>query len=108
MADRAALKVTILTGLGILLLLPLLPFLMEMAKLAGRYIPQEDIGADYALALAWAAVLGISIGFWPVPTAHRHALYRLWAVKCAVTLGVMLFTEWWYEMDAYDYFRMAR
>ncbi len=108
MFDRRSLRVTLLLALLMVALALLVPFLMEMAQIGGRSIPQEDIQSDYAIGLGWAALLGLSIAFWPVPGTHRDALLRLWGIKVVVTLGAMLFSEWYYEMDAMQLLRAGR
>lgn len=63
----------------------------------GRNIPQTDVATDYYTGLVWAAILGLSIIFWPVPASHKKALSWAWLGKCFVTLFVMLFYEAHYE-----------
>ncbi|EDN70405.1 conserved hypothetical protein, membrane [Beggiatoa sp. PS] len=75
---------------------------------AGRNIPQQDLIADYFTALAWAIALALSILFWPVPTRHKRVLSIVWLAKIFVTLGVMLFYEYNYGLDAYNYFYSAK
>jgi hypothetical protein len=101
-------RVTALTTLGIVASALIVPLLWQVAQWSGRHIPQDDVQGDYALGFAWALALGVSIGFWPVPLSHRKALLHLWIAKCVVALGLMLFSEWYYEMDAFDYYRNAR
>ncbi|OQW92517.1 MAG: hypothetical protein BWK78_01465 [Thiotrichaceae bacterium IS1] len=75
---------------------------------AGRNIPQPDLIADYFTALTWTIALGLSILFWPVSTQHKRALLTIWLAKIFVTLGVMLFYEYNYGLDAYGYFYSTR
>ncbi|OQW92731.1 MAG: hypothetical protein BWK78_00795 [Thiotrichaceae bacterium IS1] len=77
-------------------------------EVAGRNIPQMDLIMDYITALAWAIVLEISILFWPVPTQHKHFLLMIWLAKIFMTLGVMLFYEYNYVLDAYYYFYSSK
>lgn len=74
----------------------------------GRNIPQPRIEDDYFFAWVWAILLGLTILFWPVRLALKRNLMILWAAKTAVTLGLMLFYEWHYPLDAYFYFDTGR
>jgi hypothetical protein len=75
---------------------------------AGRNIPQPDLLTDYFTALAWAMSLGLSIILWPVPKPHKQALGIVWLAKIFVMLGVMLFYEYNYSLDAGGYFYSAK
>jgi hypothetical protein len=81
--------------------------LAEAIPALGRNIPGPDIDVDYLIAIGVALVLGISILVWPVRHDDRGPLLVLWAAKCAVALGVMLFYEAHYSLDAFAYFGFA-
>ncbi len=70
----------------------------------GRNIPQPEIERDYLVAVAWGALLLVSIFLWPVPGRDRKPLVLVWIAKLGVTLGVMLFYEYNYGLDAYFYY----
>jgi hypothetical protein len=63
-----------------------------------------DMTADYAIGVTAAFVLLALIYFWPVPAAHRRALFFLWLLRLGVTLGVMLPYEAFYGLDAAMFF----
>ena len=81
-----------------------MPGFIDLIEKLGHRIPQDDILGDYAKALAWAFVLGLSIIMWPVQKRDKSALLVIWCVKIVVTLGVMLFYENNYILDAYTYY----
>jgi hypothetical protein len=70
----------------------------------GHDIPTPDKLTDYLQGVLWAAFFGFSILFWPISVEDKRALLKLWAIRCAVTLGAMLFYENIYGLDAYQYF----
>ncbi|MGQ0537440.1 MAG: hypothetical protein ACT4R6_00715 [Gemmatimonadaceae bacterium] len=75
----------------------------------GRSIPTADVSADYVKGVLWAAALGASILFWPVQRDERRVLIALWGLRCAVTLGLMLWYEGHYSvLDAYEYFAVSQ
>jgi hypothetical protein len=74
----------------------------------GHDIPTADKLIDYLTGVLWAVFFGISIFFWPVSVEDKRALLKLWGVRCAVTLGVMLFYENIYPLDAYQYYLDAK
>jgi len=63
-----------------------------------------DLTTDYAAGVIAALVLLALIYFWPVPAAHRRALFFLWLLRLGVTLGVMLPYEAHYGLDASMYY----
>jgi hypothetical protein len=73
----------------------------------GRNIPGPDIEADYLIGLVLACVFTAIIAFLPIRAEERKALLTIWIAKCVVALGVMLFYEWNYPLDAYAYFGFA-
>lgn len=70
----------------------------------GKDIPDETMSIDYFTGVIFAFCLGVSIFFWPVSAKHRKWLLSAWLAKCFVVLGVMLFYENNYGLDAYAYF----
>lgn len=83
------------------------PTFVALVRSAGHRIPQPEIEADYFAGLVWAALLGAGILVWPAPTRDKPPLLVLWAAKCFVTLGFMLFYEWNYPLDSYYYFESS-
>ncbi|HEV2245353.1 MAG TPA: hypothetical protein VGW37_01755, partial [Terriglobia bacterium] len=71
----------------------------------GRNIPQPDIVSDYVRGWIWA--LGLALFLAVLPLKDGGPLLKLWLVKAAVDLGLMLIYEWHYPLDAYWYFRMG-
>ncbi|MBX6365663.1 MAG: hypothetical protein IRZ00_17480 [Gemmatimonadetes bacterium] len=85
------------------------PVVLGIVASFGRNVPSDDLAADYLVACLWALALGASVLFWPASAADRRALLRVWAVKVAVTLGLMLPYERHYAgLDAYSYFQQAQ
>lgn len=78
-----------------------------LVETLGHRIPQENLQADYLVALLWAIVLGISLMFWPVRRHDKFALALIWFVRVAIALGFMLVYESSYGLDAYNYFRRS-
>ncbi len=63
-----------------------------------------DMTTDYAAGVIAALILLSLIYFWPVPAAHRRALFFLWLIRLGVTLGAMLPYEAYYSLDAAMYY----
>ncbi len=78
---------------------------MNLVSVLGRNIPQGNISVSYVQAVGWALFLGVTIVVWPVPPQHRFDLLISWALRCCMTLLVMLSVEHSSErMDAYNYY----
>jgi hypothetical protein len=97
----------LLIVVGFLVFVYTLPHFLKLVEILGKRIPQKNIRLDYVIGVAWAAFLGVTIYFWPVPSAHKKALGYIWMVKCFVMLGLMLFYEHHYQVDSYGYFNAA-
>lgn len=85
-------------------------YLLDIVVLAGNRFspyPGEDLVTDYVLGVLWAAILGISILFWPVPSRDRRALIGIWLIKAIVALVLMLGYEYIYVFDPDGYFTNA-
>jgi hypothetical protein len=63
-----------------------------------------DMTTDYAAGVIAGFALLALIFFWPVPAAHRRALFPLWLLRVGVTLGAMLPYEAYYGLDATGYY----
>jgi hypothetical protein len=81
---------------------------LDIVAALGYRLPQEDLATDYAKGVAWAIVLGLSILAWPVSERNKQDLLWVWFAKSLVTLGLMLFYEWNYPLDAHGYFDESR
>lgn len=79
----------------------------QAAALSWR-IPGTDLGGDYLTGVLWSVVLAASLIVWPIRQRDRVALAGLWGAKCVICLGVMLFYESQYGLDAFNYFDFAR
>ena len=87
----------------------IVPRFLDMVVALGHNIPQNDLLTDYAFAVVWAVVLGMSILAWPVPFRDKRDLLWVWFAKVLMVLGFMLIYESRYSaMDAYDYFAGPR
>lgn len=60
---------------------------------------------QYLTGVVWALVLAVVIFL--LPLEERGVLLWLWAFRCALTLGVMIFYEKSYALDAFMYYRDA-
>ncbi len=74
----------------------------------GRHIPQNNLVTDYCVGLGWAAVLGLSISFWPVSAQDKRLLRLGWLARSVMTLGIMLLYEYQYDADSFSYFEVSR
>lgn len=72
----------------------------------GSQIGTHDLKLDYCIGLTAGLALGASILVFP--KKDRQDLFILWAIRCAVTLGLMLLYENSYSLDAFFYFREGR
>lgn len=100
------LSIGLVAGIAAALSTP--PILAAVVEL-GRSIPTADVSVDYVKGVLWAAALGASILFWPVDRDERRVLMALWALRCVVTLGFMLWYEGHYSvLDAYEYFAVSQ
>jgi hypothetical protein len=84
------------------------PRLADLIIACGHDIPQEDLATDYFRGLTWALLLWLSILIWPVSRRNRNCLLVAWGAKIVITLGLMLFYENSYGLDAYMYFDESR
>ncbi|MFA5117972.1 MAG: hypothetical protein WC695_03860 [Candidatus Omnitrophota bacterium] len=100
------LLITLALSMGLLCIA--LPAWFNLVEFLGKRIPQGSVWIDYLQGLLWAVFLGTTIFFWPVSSSDKKALAIVWAVKCFVMLGVMLFYEYHYQIDSYAYFSGAR
>lgn len=82
-------------------------FLAENIHVLGHNIPTTDIGSDYFRGFFWAAVLVPAILLIPCRPGEQVSLLVLWGLRCSVTLGFMLYYEYNYGLDAYQYFANA-
>lgn len=73
--------------------------------IAGQFYQDYSVVYDYIIALIWAICLGLSIFFWPVSHTDKKYLLIAWFAKIVVTLGLMLFYEANYSLDAFGYFQ---
>lgn len=84
------------------------PLYMKLVVLLGRNIPQQNIQLDYMKGIFWALILGLTIFIWPIRSQDKKPLFWIWVMKCTVMLGFMLFYEFNYILDSFNYFRGAR
>lgn len=97
-----------LLGIGMVVIILLIPSFLNLIEFLGKRIPQENIKLDYIIGVFWAVFLGLTILVWPVRPQDKKALLWIWAVKCFVMLGLMLFYEYHYQIDSFNYFSSAR
>ena len=83
----------------------LVPTFFGLVRTLGRNVPTTHIESDYAFAVAWAAVLGTGILFWPVSGRYKRDLLLVWLARVGVALVVLPVLEFsTAQMDAYSYF----
>ncbi len=97
-----------LLSVATVILILFLPKYLSLVELLGKRIPQENIRLDYIKGFLWAIFLGSTILIWPVRSQDKKALMWIWAVKCFVMLGLMLFYEYHYQTDAFAYFSASK
>ncbi len=83
---------------------------LQVVVFLGRPIPQENLVGDYLFAVAWAALIGLSISIWPVAPHYKPILRDLWIARCVMTLVLMLMAEFYFDQrtDFYRYFVAGR
>jgi hypothetical protein len=84
-------------------LLLLIPYLSEYTLEFTGFLEREvyfyeGVLEDYFFSWIWAIFLGLSIFIFPIPSQHKRVLGFLWCVRCFVTLGIMLFYEYFYQI----------
>lgn len=104
---KTAVLFAVFAAAAILLVLAI-PAVLDLAVFLGKRIPQTDLKADYIKGLLWAIFLGATIFAWPIRSEDKKALLLIWAVKCVVMLGIMLFYEYHYQIDPFGLFSGAR
>jgi hypothetical protein len=104
---KNSVAVILLLVIGAVFLIFALPHFLNLVEILGKRIPQKNIRLDYLTGVAWAVFLGGTIYCWPVPFAHKKALWVLWGIKCFVMLVLMLFYEHHYQVDSFGYFSSA-
>ncbi len=104
---KNSIAVVLLLVVGAVFLIFALPHFLNLVEILGKRIPQKNIRLDYLIGVSWAVFLGGTIYFWPVPPAHKKALWVLWGIKCFVMLVLMLFYEHHYQVDSFGYFSSA-
>ncbi|MEZ4872765.1 MAG: hypothetical protein R2827_11125 [Bdellovibrionales bacterium] len=70
----------------------------------GKNIPAFHIASDYVAGVITASCLFIVIFFLPIEMSTKKALAALWVARSMVTLGFMLYYEYIYRLDAYNYY----
>jgi len=85
-----------------------LPMILDSISMLGHRIPQGDVSNDFLKGTLVAAALTLAVFAIPFPKEDRINLCMVWGIKIFVTLGVMLFYEWNYGLDAYYYFEESQ
>lgn len=88
---------------GLQLLLVLLIVVGVIAPLGWR-IPTSNIFSDYLVASVIANLFLPLFFILPIPLKHRRMLAIAWCIRCVVALGLSLYYESWYGLDAYSFF----
>ena len=71
-----------------------------------RYLPTTGINpsTSYLYGVIWAWLLAYTINLWPIDQIEKIYLLIIWGIKIFVTLGLLLFYEYNYGLDAFAYF----
>jgi hypothetical protein len=85
----------------------LIPFVGNFIDRSGHFLTSQSMAMDYIVAMGWCVLLGLVLTLLRFPPEIQRHLLRIWAFRCAITLGFMLFYESSYNLDAYNYFRDA-
>lgn len=85
-----------------------IPFILDFVDILGHRIPQADVSNDFLKGIMVAAALTLAVFTVPFPKEDRVNLCLVWGLKIFVTLGIMLFYEWNYGLDAYYYFEQSQ
>ena len=80
-----------------------IPRFLDFVFSSGYQIYSDDLKQDYAYGILCAFFLFWMIALIPVEKKERQVLLCLWVVKSFVTLGLMLFYEGYYGLDAFGY-----
>ncbi len=68
-------------------------------------VSTSSVIPQYLTGVVWALVLSVVIFL--LPLEERATLMWLWAFRCSLTLGVMIFYEKSYALDAFMYYKDA-
>lgn len=85
-----------------------LPYLLDGVEILGRRIPQFDRASDFLKGISLGGGLWLTIYLFPISSRDKKNLSIVWGIKLLVTLGLMLFYEWSYGLDAYWYFHRSQ
>jgi hypothetical protein len=98
----------ILLVIAIIGFILVMPSFFKLVEFLGQRIPQKDIRLDYIKGFLWAVFLGLTILICPIRSPDKKALLWIWVIKCFVMLGLMLYFEYHYQIDSFNYFLAAR
>lgn len=83
----------------------LMPYLIRLGGSQSVYVRVHGHSVDYAKGLIWAAMITITIPFWPVRCAMKMPLLWAWVFRTFVALIVALpFYHHYDSLDPYLYF----
>jgi hypothetical protein len=108
-SNRSGAKVFVLAALALVVGLAAADLLDLVVVTGTGPVPYvgRDLRMDYSLAVLWAAVLGMGILAWPVPSQRKPTLVLIWLGKTTVTLGLMMAYEYVYGVDPDGYYTNA-
>ena len=82
-----------------------MPLLVQFGAAQSAYVRVDGQWSDYAKGLIWAALIAVSIAFWPVRHSMKFPLLWAWLFRAFVTLFVSLpFFYHYSSLDLYLYF----
>jgi hypothetical protein len=82
-----------------------MPILVQFGAAQSAYVRVDGQWSDYAMGLIWAALIGVTIAFWPVRHSMKLPLLWAWLFRAFVALFVSLpFFYHYTSLDLYFYF----
>ena len=82
-----------------------MPVLVQFGAAQSAYVRVDGQWSDYAMGLMWAALIAVSIVFWPVRHSMKMPLLWAWLLRAFIALFVsLLFFYHYASLDLYSYF----
>jgi hypothetical protein len=103
-APAAASTHLVVAGVAVLVACAM-PILIQFGAAQSAYVRVDGHWSDYAMGLIWAALIAVTIAFWPVRHSMKVPLLWAWLLRAFVALFVSLpFFYHYSSLDLYLYF----